>query len=108
MILHLACFDFVDGTTADDVASLEAALREMAGTLPQLRFYRCGQNLRLRPGGADFGVVAIVDDAEGLAAYLDGDAHRAVQERLLARMTAGRHAVQLVLDRADVPLDVFG
>jgi hypothetical protein len=98
MILHLATFRWKDDVTADDVAELTRQLTEMAAGIPQLRSYRCGESLRLRPGGADFGVAAIVDDAAGLDAYLDSDAHAAVYERLLGRMIAERAAVQLPVD----------
>ncbi|GHF19691.1 Dabb family protein [Pseudolysinimonas yzui] len=95
MILHLAAFTWADDVTADDVAELTAALEEMAAGIPALRSYRCGESLRLRPGGADYGVAAVVDDEAGLSAYLDSAAHAAVYERLLGRMIATRAAVQL-------------
>lgn len=98
MILHLATFRWKDDVTDADVAELTAKLLEMAGAIPELRSYRCGESLRLRPGGADFGVAAIVDDEAGLSAYLDSAAHQLVYDQLLGRMIAERAAVQL-----DVP-----
>jgi hypothetical protein len=95
MILHLAAFVWKDDVTTDDVAELTTALRAMADGIPELRFYECGESLRLRPGGADFGVAAVVDDEAGLSAYLDSDAHNAVYESLLGRMIESRLAVQL-------------
>jgi hypothetical protein len=96
-ILHLAAFTWLDGVTADDVVALTTALEAMAEGIPELRSYRCGENLRLRPGGADFGVAAIVDDEAALAAYLDSPAHAEVYERHLGRMIAKRAAVQLTV-----------
>lgn len=98
MILHLATFRWNDDVTPDDVASLTVALEQMAAGIPALRSYRCGENLRLRPSSADFGVAAIVDDEEGLTAYLDSPAHAAVYESHLGRMIAERAAVQLPVD----------
>ena len=98
MILHLATFRWKDDVTDQDVADLTAKLLEMAAAIPELRSYRCGESLRLRPGSADFGVAAIVDDEAGLSAYLDSAAHQAVYDQLLGRMIAERAAVQL-----DVP-----
>lgn len=95
MILHLAAFHWKDDVTDEDVAELTRRLTEMADGIPQLRAYSCGESLRLRPGGADFGVAALVDDGEGLAAYLDSDAHGTVYADLLGRMIAQRAAVQL-------------
>lgn len=95
MILHLATFRWKDDVTAVQVAELTAALLDMAAGIPELRSYTCGESLRLRPGGADFGVAAIVDDEAGLSAYLDSAGHAAVYERMLGRMIAERAAVQL-------------
>ena len=98
MILHLAAFTWKDDVTADDVAALTTALRDMADGIPELKFYECGESLRLRPNGADFGVAAVVEDEAGLSAYLDSGAHAAVYENLLGRMIASRLAVQLPVD----------
>ncbi len=98
MILHLATFRWKDDVTTDDVAALTEKLLEMAAAIPELRSYQCGESLRLRPGGADYGVAAIVDDAAGLDAYLDSEAHQAVYDELLGRMIAERAAVQLPVD----------
>lgn len=95
MILHLATFRWKDDVTPADVAALTEALHAMAAGIPELRSYLCGENLRLRPNGADFGVAAIVDDETGLSAYLDSAAHEEVYEKHLGRMIAERAAVQL-------------
>jgi hypothetical protein len=96
MILHIATFTFVPEVTADDIAGLTADLHAMAAQLAVLRSYHAGANLRLRPG-ADYAVVAVVDDEAGLTGYLDSDAHKTVYERRLGWMIAERHAVQLPL-----------
>lgn len=98
MILHMATFRWNDEVTPADVAELTTSLRAMADGIPELRSYRCGESLRLRPGGADYGVAAIVDDESGLSAYLDSAAHATVYERLLGHMIAERSAVQLLLE----------
>jgi hypothetical protein len=95
VILHLAAFTWTEEVDADQVRSLTAALEEMAAGIPQLLSYRCGENLRLRPGGADYAVAALVADEEALSAYLDSAAHADVYERLLGRMIATRAAAQL-------------
>ncbi|HEY6799794.1 MAG TPA: Dabb family protein [Agromyces sp.] len=95
MILHIATFRWKDEITEADVTALTDALTDMAGGIPEIRSYAAGPNLHLRPGGADYGVAAIVDDAAGLDAYLDHPAHKAVYERHLGWMIAERSAVQL-------------
>ena len=97
MILHLAAFTWTDDVTPEDVAELTAALRAMAAGIPELRTYHCGENLRLRPSAADYGVAAIVDDEDGLAAYLDSRGARGGLRRLLGRMIASASAAQLDL-----------
>lgn len=97
MILHLASFRWNDDVSEEDVAEATQALRDMAARIDVLRSYVAGTNLHLRPGGADFGVVAIVDDAAGLDAYLDHPLHAEVYERYLGRMIAERSAAQLPL-----------
>ena len=76
-------------------ADLTAALTEMAAGIPEIRSYTAGTNLHLRPGGSDYGVAAIVDDAAGLDVYLDHPAHKAVYENYMGWMLAERAAVQL-------------
>lgn len=98
MILHIATFRWKDDVTESDVAGLTTALREMAAGIPEIRSYAAGANLYLRPGGADYGVAAIVDDAAGLDVYLDHPEHRGVYDRFLGRMIAERSAVQLPLE----------
>jgi hypothetical protein len=95
MILHIATFRWKEDVTAQDVAALTEQLLEMAAGIPELVAYRAGENLHLRPGGADYGVAAVVADEAALAAYLDSDAHKAVYDALLGRMIAERAAVQL-------------
>jgi hypothetical protein len=95
MILHIATFRWKDEVTDADVTALTDALMQMAAGIPELRSYSAGRNLHLRPGGADYGVAAIVDDDAGLDAYLDHPAHKAVYEKHLGWMIAERTAVQL-------------
>lgn len=95
MILHLAAFTWKPEVTAADVEALTAALRAMAGGIPELVSYEAGENLRLRPGGADYAVAALVADQAGLDAYLDSAAHAEVYEKHLGRMLESRMAAQL-------------
>lgn len=94
MILHLVAFTWKEGVSADQVAALTSALEEMADGIPELVSYRCGVNLRLRPG-ADYAVAAIVRDEAGLTAYLDSPAHAAVYENHMGKMLESRMAAQL-------------
>jgi hypothetical protein len=95
VILHLAAFTWKAEVSADDVVALTTALRGMAAQIPELRSYECGENLRLRPGGADYAVAALVDDQAGLDAYLDSAPHHEIYEKYLGRMLESRMAAQL-------------
>jgi hypothetical protein len=95
VILHQVVFRFREGTTDEQVREVTDALTAMAARNPAVRLYRCGPNLHLRPGGADYGVAAVVDDEAGLVAYLDSPEHLDIFERLLKPIVAERSAVQL-------------
>jgi hypothetical protein len=94
-ILHVALFQWKPTVTAADVDALVVALEEMAAGIPQIRSYRCGANLRVRPSPADFAVAAVVDDEDGLAAYLDAPTHARVYAQHLDAMVESRQAAQL-------------
>lgn len=101
MILHLAMFTWNHDVTADQVEGLVADLNAMAAGIDEIVQYSCGPNLGITPSTADFVVAAAVIDADGLATYLAHPMHRAVQERWLDHMAAGRLAAQLPM-----PFDV--
>lgn len=97
MILHIAQFTWKPEVTEEDVAALTAALTGMAAQIPSIRSYVAGPNLRLRPSPSDYAVAAVVDDPEGLAAYLDHPLHAAVYAERLGAMIAERSAAQLAI-----------
>jgi hypothetical protein len=98
MILHIAQFTWKPEVTEEEVVALTVALTRMAEQIPAIRSYVAGSNLRLRPSPSDYAVAAIVDDAEGLAAYLDHPLHAAVYAEHLGRMIAERSAAQLPIE----------
>lgn len=105
MIVHIVTFTWKPEVTPTDVDGVTKALYDMAREVPELRFYACGANLRLRPGGSDYGVVALVDDQAGLDAYLDSEAHKQAYADWLGWMIAERQAVQLESDSLSVTGD---
>ncbi|HTL40605.1 MAG TPA: Dabb family protein [Pseudolysinimonas sp.] len=104
MIAHVVTITWTEGGHPDPLG-LSEALRAAAASVPSIAFYRVGATLNLRPG-ADFGVVAIADDASGLAAYLDAPVHIDIVERDMKPYIATRQAVQL--DIGDVPFAMPG
>jgi Stress responsive A/B Barrel Domain len=79
------------------VEALTAALEKMASGIPEIRGYRCGANLRLRPSPPDFAVAAVVDDENGLRAYLDAPEHARVYAEHLDAMVESRQAAQIAV-----------
>lgn len=95
MIQHVAIFRWKEGTTDEQVAAVTQALGALPAQIEALRSYTAQPNLALRPGGGDYGVVAVVDDEAGVHAYLDHPAHKHAVDRYIAPIIAERIAVQL-------------
>jgi Stress responsive A/B Barrel Domain len=95
MIMNVTTFKWLPGTTDDQVAALTRALDTFAALVPQLRSYRHGPNLRLRPGTVDYAVVSTLDAAEDLACYLDHPEHLRIGAEILKPMLESRQAVQM-------------
>ena len=95
MIMHVLTFTWNDAATDEKVAALALALREFASTDGAADTFACGPDLGLRPGNADFGLVATFADQATFRAYLDHPAHqRIVQEQVLP-ILKDRAGVQL-------------
>jgi hypothetical protein len=95
MILHVVTFTFRDDVSSEQVDAADAALAELPGRIPALRSYSHGRDLGLRSGNAGYAVVAQVDDAEGLAAYLDHPEHVRAVRTHLQPLLGTRQAVQI-------------
>lgn len=95
MIQHVAIFRWKDGTTPEQIAAVTEVLGALPAQIDVLRAYTAQPNLRLRPGGGDFGVIATVARPEDVDAYLDHPAHKDAVERVVGPLIAERIAVQL-------------
>jgi len=105
VIAHIVTFTWKKGTDPEEeVAELGGRLQIMAAGIPSIVFYRAGANLRLRPNGADFAVIAVVHDQAGLDRYLDAPAHLDVVAQGIAPHLGTRQAVQLDLG-SDIPAE---
>jgi hypothetical protein len=93
-MLHVALFTWHDHVTPDQVAEITIGLRALPEQIDALERYEVGPDLGLNPGTADFGVVAQVADEDGLRAYLEHPAHKAVTSKM-KDMIATRTAVQM-------------
>ena len=94
MIAHSVTVTLKDEAPPESVEAFIDELRSMAQSLDVVRFYECGRGLGLRPGGADLGVIAFVEDERDLHAYLDHPLHLAIAERY-APIIHSRSSIQL-------------
>jgi hypothetical protein len=94
MIMHVAVFTWRESTTSEEIAGVEAALSRMPALIPALKEYHFGSNLGLRPGTADFAVVAVLEQAE-LSDYLDHPEHQRVVREVISPLLATRTAIQV-------------
>ena len=98
MILHVVTFTFRADVTSDELDAVDDALASLPGRIDALRSYSHGRDLRLRDGTGDYAVVALVDDPEGLVAYLEHPDHRAAVQRCIQPLVVTRQTVQIESD----------
>ena len=94
MIRHIALLTFVEGTTEEQVASIEAALARLPDRIPALRSYSFARDLGIDAGNASLAVIAEIDDEAGYLTYRDDPEHRRIIVELIRPVLAGRAAAQ--------------
>lgn len=98
MVRHVVVFRWAAGTTAGQVAAVEAALGALPEVIETLRAYRFGADLGLADGNGDFAVVADFDDVAGYERYRDDPEHQRVIAECIRPIVAERTAVQYAFD----------
>jgi len=98
MLRHVVMFRWTEATTADDVAAVEAALRQLPAAIPEIRAYTMGSDVGVNQGNYHYAVVADFDDEAAFIAYRDHPRHRAVIAERISDHLAERSAVQFVVD----------
>ncbi|GAA3786023.1 hypothetical protein GCM10022226_00160 [Sphaerisporangium flaviroseum] len=94
MFRHVVLFTWVAGTTDEQKATVEAALKELPGAIPEIRRYEIGSDAGVNPGNHEFAVVADFDSVEDYLVYRDHPVHRAVIADAIKPILAERAAVQ--------------
>jgi hypothetical protein len=97
LIVHLVTFRWKSDVTQADVVSLCDQLRNLGPQVPGLRAFEFGINAGLRPGTGDFGIVAVMETAEDLHAYMEHPEHKKIVREWTERMSAARIPVQFEL-----------
>lgn len=95
MILHVVTFTFRDDVTDEQLDAVDEALGRLPDRVEALRSYSHGRDLRLRQGTGDYAVVALVDDEEGLTAYLEHPDHVEAVQTAVSPLVLSRQAVQI-------------
>lgn len=91
---HVVLYRWAEGTTIGQQEEVAARLREVAGTIPEVRGFSAGPDAGVSPGAYEFVVVADFAGKDGYLAYRDHPAHRAVVEEFIAPIAAERAAIQ--------------
>ena len=94
MFRHVALFRWAEGTTGQQVQTIQDALGELPAVIPELLDYSTGADVRAREGTWDFAVVADFDDAEGWRTYVAHPAHQHVLVDLINPRVGERASVQ--------------
>lgn len=97
MIVHLVTFRWKSDVPQADIDSLCNQLRTLAPKVSGLLAFQFGINAGLRPGTGDFGIVAIMETAEALHAYMEHPEHKRVVQEWTNRMSEARIPVQFEL-----------
>jgi Stress responsive A/B Barrel Domain len=94
---HVVLFQWREGTTAEQVKTLEDRLNELPGVIPELRAYAIGGDAGVNDGNFDFAVVADFADRDAYLVYRDHPTHRKVIDECVTPIVAERRAVQYTL-----------
>lgn len=95
MIAHVVTFNWRVDVAREDVDRVLAAHRELALTTHDVCELHFGPGLGLLQSSADYAVVVIAEDVEGLRGYLDHPDHVALVRDLTSQMLERRNAVQI-------------
>jgi hypothetical protein len=94
MITHVVAFRWKPGIPDGHVEAVTAQLLAFAGSLPQVRSYRCGRDLAMSAGNFDFALSATFDSADDWKAYDTDPRHDEIRSGAMRPWIAERAAVQ--------------
>jgi Stress responsive A/B Barrel Domain len=94
MIRHVVTFRWKPETTADDIAAVEAGLRELPAAISEIQHYTFGRDLGINDGNFEFAVVADFASTDDYLVYRDDPQHRGLIEERIRPHVAERVAIQ--------------
>lgn len=98
MIRHVVLFTWKPGTTAEQIAAVEAGLHRLRAAIPEIQDYRFGADVGINEGNHDFAVAADFASVDDYLVYRDHPVHQRLIAELIRPLLAGRAAVQYAVD----------
>ncbi|MES9537695.1 Dabb family protein [Actinomadura sp. NPDC000600] len=93
MLRHVVLMTWKRELGEDEAARVRAALDDLGARSPDVRAFSHGPDAGVRPGGADYALVADFDDADGWRAYSAHPAHDVVRD-VMRDLVASQVVVQ--------------
>jgi hypothetical protein len=81
---HIAWFKFKAGVSEERIEHHMAAVRSLAGLVPEVLSIECGASYTDRAGGLTHGIVVSLPDRDALPRYLEHPDHVPIAEALVA------------------------
>jgi hypothetical protein len=95
MIIHVVAFRWKTGIPADNVEAVKSQLLEYAGSLPEVRSYRCGTDVGASDmGNFDFAIVAEFDSIDDWRVYDKHPRHEEIRSGVVRPWIEERASVQ--------------
>ena len=94
---HIAWFRFKDGVSDSRIQHHMAAVRSLAGLVPEVLSAECGASYTDRAGGLSHCIIVTLPNPEALPRYLEHPAHIPIAEALVADIAELR-VIDLDLD----------
>ncbi len=94
MLRHVVLFRLSEDAPEGAVESLSRGLSHLAQSIPDISRYSYGQDLGLREGNYDLGVVAEFQDVAAFHRYIEHPEHQAFLRDQLTPILAERVALQ--------------
>jgi hypothetical protein len=96
-LCHLVTFTFKPRTPTEAITKLSAALDGLSMRAGAISYFH-GQDLKIRPGNADYAVTAIFQDEAAFGAYITSPEHLRIVSEFVAPHLQSRSAVQFSID----------
>ncbi|MFC9789865.1 Dabb family protein [Rhodococcus sp. NPDC127528] len=100
-IAHVVTFSFTPEAPDDTAAVLAGRLTAVAESCTGITDFRCGGDIGLTPGTADFALTAVFEGTDAFTAYMQAPQHRAVVSEM-SSLLATKSVVQFETDTAHV------